>query len=539
MFQTIAPRANDPMVPARPILTGIPRIALVGGGPTSLYALQQLIEHDAPLEVHILEKESHIGPGMPYRDDLNDPAMLANIAGRELPALTEPLHDWLASRDAETLAEMGLRRHDISAETFFPRVVLGRYFTAQFARMVARGRAMGHVLHLRTRHAVRDICVTDRVSIDWQTPNGPGGATFDHVVLATGHEWPKETTASGITMQAPWPVDGLRACIGRRVGVLGTSLTAIDAAVALAGFHGDFVEEGASVRWTPHEPLGDFHITLMSRKGLLPPADWYYTLPLPELRNFNPDTVADDIAQGEEGLLPRCLEHLAQDLIEIDDPRARALDLTCVEGLADRFFAERLTQDAWEASRMDLKTALSNRAVNRPDPWRMALLRAHEVFESAIPHMSQGDRALFGRELTPIFTDCYASVPHRSIRRILALKDVGVLDLMRLGTDYAMTPAGNGVQIDHAHGSLTVDRMVDARGQRPTDFISLFPGLTSAAARLDFDPVTCAVSLPKSCRGSLSCLSIPVLLPTDPFVQGLERARDLGRMAAQRILSLL
>ena len=78
---------------------------------------------------------------------------------------------------------------------------------------------------------------------------------------------------------------------------------------------------------------------------------------------------------------------------------------------------------------------------------------------------------------------------------------------------------------------------IDARGQQSADLVSLFPGLAAQASELSFDPVSCAVTLPEDCQGTLTCVSIPVLLPTDPFVQGLERARDLGHMAARRIVA--
>ena len=87
-----------PLAPARR-----PSVALVGGGPTTLYALQVLSEHDVPFDIHVFEKDGHVGPGMPYREGINHPQMLANIGGRELPPLLEPLHDWLTRCDAEAL----------------------------------------------------------------------------------------------------------------------------------------------------------------------------------------------------------------------------------------------------------------------------------------------------------------------------------------------------------------------------------------------------------------------------------------------------
>ncbi len=514
-----------------------PSVALVGGGPTTLYALQVLSEHDVPFDIHVFEKDGHVGPGMPYREGINHPQMLANIGGRELPPLLEPLHDWLARCDAEALQAMGIDRAEIGPDAFYPRVVLGRYFTAQLAGLVARARSKGHAVTLRARHRVLDIRPERQIEIDWESPSGRDSATFDHVVLATGHHWRSDVTDLGIRMQRPWPVEDLRRFIGESVAILGTSLTAIDAAVALAGLHGRFVEDGSAARWEMDGPAEGFHLTMMSRKGLLPPADWYYTLPLPELANLTGKAAQRAIAAGADGLLDRCHELLVRDRASIDSALAKRLQLFCLDGLAERFFTDRMALDTWEATRLDLEIAEADRRLHTADPWRMALLRAHEVLEEVIPHMTEADRERLNRELTPIFTDCYASVPHRSVRRMMALHEAGVLDVVRLNADYQMADDGRGVEITHASGKLQVAGVVDARGQQSADLVSLFPGLAAQESGLSFDPVSCAVTLPEDCQGTLTCVSIPVLLPTDPFVQGLERARDLGHMAARRIVA--
>lgn len=513
------------------------RIALIGGGPTTLYTLQALLEHPEPLDIQIFERDGHVGPGMPYRESQTGAQMLANIASRELPPLAESLVDWLASCDAEALADMGLTREDIDAEAFYPRLVLGRYFTAQLAELTARARAKGHSVTLRARHAVQDIRPGPHGSrLDWDSPYGSGRATFAHVILATGHQWDASEGPDGVTLHAPWPASSLRRFIGQPVAILGTSLTAIDAAVALAGFHGRFIESASGTRWEAEGLLNEFHLTLMSRKGLLPGADWYYDLPLPELPGLTEAATQEEIAKGSEGLLDRLHARFAEGLSSIDPAKAKALDVDTLDGLAERCFADRLASDPWEHARDDLATAEAERDAKQADPWRMALLRAHEILEEAIPHLTDKDRDRLNTHLKPIFTDCYASVPHRSIRRMIALHEAGVLELLRLGEDYRLEQDGAHVRIDSPSGPRTACAIIDARGQRPADLVSLFPGLGKGTA---FDPVTFAVTLPNEAKGTIHCLAIPVLLPTDPFVQGLERVQHLGHLAASRIRDAL
>jgi uncharacterized NAD(P)/FAD-binding protein YdhS len=67
-------------------------------------------------------------------------------------------------------------------------------------------------------------------------------ARFDHVVLATGHQWPEDPQVRPGYYLSPWPASALAGIAPTRIGIRGTSLSAIDAAVALAVSHGKFVE---------------------------------------------------------------------------------------------------------------------------------------------------------------------------------------------------------------------------------------------------------------------------------------------------------
>ena len=73
----------------------LPRIAIIGTGPTGLYTFKQLIGSTVPLSITLYEAEGEPGKGTPYHPDMNDPAMLSNIPSIELPAFTETLVEWL------------------------------------------------------------------------------------------------------------------------------------------------------------------------------------------------------------------------------------------------------------------------------------------------------------------------------------------------------------------------------------------------------------------------------------------------------------
>ncbi|KFE35122.1 hypothetical protein DW2_09111 [Thioclava atlantica] len=510
-------------------------MALIGGGPTAIYALRHLLDAPFPLDIHVFERDREVGPGMPYREEINTSEMLSNIGSREIPPVLQTLVEFLSDCDTQTLSEFGLSEEEIGPETFFPRLVLGRYFTAQLAALVARARRLGHRVEVRSRYTVRDIVPgPEGTEVSWQSPSGDGTARYDHVVVATGHQWADRVHSSGVTLHAPWPAKALRRFIGCKVGILGSSLTAIDTVLALAVFHGTFVEDGEDVRWDPAPSAEAFRAVMMSRRGLLPDADWYYELPLPGLPSFDEDAVSREIARGPKNLLARCHRILASDIAALDPDYAQRTSPEKLDGFADRHFAERMKGDPWEVARSLVEIASVQREARTADPWRPALLKAHEIYERIIPHLSAQEREIFSRELKPVFADIYASVPHRSIRRMLALHEAGVLELTRLGSDYTINPRGAGVLVEGASGALFVDALIDARGQRAADLSGLkFPTL---AAMGEFDPSTLSIRVPEGCRGTITCVAIPVLLPSNPFVQGLERARDLGRLAAERII---
>ena len=51
---------------------------------------------------------------------------------------------------------------------------------------------------------------------------------FDHVVMATGHDWPENTETSPGYFSSPWPEAAIKRIGPVNVGVLGTSLSGID-----------------------------------------------------------------------------------------------------------------------------------------------------------------------------------------------------------------------------------------------------------------------------------------------------------------------
>ena len=68
---------------------------------------------------------------------------------------------------------------------------------------------------------------------------------FDHVVMATGHNWPDRTEVKPGYFISPWPAGDLKTIKPAPVGILGTSLSAIDALMTVSTAHGVFYRDAA------------------------------------------------------------------------------------------------------------------------------------------------------------------------------------------------------------------------------------------------------------------------------------------------------
>ena len=84
--------------------------------------------------------------------------------------------------------------------------------------------------------------MTDDIQLTVKLPDGERkDYVFDHVVMATGHDWPETTEIKPGFFMSPWPALALKKISACSVGILGTSLSAIDALITVSTAHGVFV----------------------------------------------------------------------------------------------------------------------------------------------------------------------------------------------------------------------------------------------------------------------------------------------------------
>jgi uncharacterized NAD(P)/FAD-binding protein YdhS len=338
----------------------LPTVAFVGAGPTTIYTLHALVNHAAhPFELTIFEEQAVAGRGTPYRPGWNDPAMLSNIASIELPPLEESLLGWLERQPVDHLRTLGIDHRHLDERAFYPRLALGEFFRDQFDAILDRARSRGIVIAIRTRCRVVDAANETAGIVLSVKPRGQPAfqARFDHLVIATGHQWPAEPEVRPGYFASPWPSSALAKIPPCDIGIRGTSLTAIDAAVALAVEHGAFVADpDGGLSYRPNADAGALHLTMMSRKGLLPEADFYHPIPYEPLTICTEAAIEGLIAKAENTLLEDAFGLFKEELAAADPAYAETIELEDItlEDFADRFFAERITADPFDWAERNL-----------------------------------------------------------------------------------------------------------------------------------------------------------------------------------------
>lgn len=523
------------------------KIAIIGSGPTAAYTLKHLIENDVGLDIAIYEAGRRAGPGMPYSRRFNTPQVLANIASIEIPPLTRTLVDWLRSLSDTRLEAFGIGRAEIADRGFYPRVVLGDYFAAEFAALCRVGEANGHRISVFTEHRVADIVPRKTgFQIVADTPTGRTQRKADAVIVATGHRQ-KRTQEAPYLYRSPYPLKKLTLGEGRSAAVIGSSLSAIDTVLTLASRYGRFEKCGGRM---VYESLSErpLRVALLSRKGLLPEADFYYPIPEQPLDIFGEAAIEAEVAKGKTGLLSRTVRLFRAQLMQ-DDPAffaELALARFTPEGLHRAYFGRRAQHDLFVATQANLTEARRNHRARKTVMWRYTLMRAHEMFSLVLPYLTDKDLRRFHRTLKPVFADAYGCVPHASITKLLALRRAEVLEVVALGDRGRVVRRDGMFHIDKAETVEAFETLIDARGQQAMTLHDL--GFASLAEALeDSDPYRkdprrrssgdFRLNLKPGLARQIFCVSLPLLLKRHPFAQGLVSSESFGKAVAEGLIS--
>lgn len=519
-------------------------IGIVGTGPTGIYTVAALVANGTPINIALFEQGDRAGVGMPYDDDANTRLMLANIASIEIPPIGTTYLDWLRSQPADWLGRYGVDKAKLHDRQFLPRLLLGQYFRDQLLWLVEEAQTRGITITIRENCRVTDIeARPDGVALWTDTDEAP--LRFDWVAIATGHVWPDADEATKAYFPSPWSGLVDAEIPPRRIGIMGTSLSAIDAAMAVVSQHGRFVENDEQDVELELDPEStDLKITLMSRTGILPEADFYCPIPYEPLACATADAIAAEADAGSGGLLDRCFRLFAEEIALADPWWAARVSLheRSADDIADAYFADRIAHDPFRWAQFNLSEVERNKRDRKTVAWRYAILRMHEVFQDIVPALDEADRERFDSGLSRVFMDNYAAIPSQSIRRMLALHRTGILTLLELGSDYEKDVTDHGTRIFVEGTEHQFDVFIDARGQKPLESKDLpFPHLRAQLLEAGEDiPSVCedySLASPTEARGRVALGALPYLLHDQPFVQGITAAAEIGSKMAGMVIN--
>lgn len=512
------------------------RIAIVGTGPTGIYTLKHLLAGKSAVDVTLYEMGDRVGVGMPYSDETASRTMLANIASIEIPPVVSSYLDWMRSKSASYLKGFELKPSDLDERIFTPRLMLGDYFHEQCLQMIEAARAAGHQITVRAECCVRDVKLEGTL-LQIVTNPATKAAGFDKVILATGHRFEEDDDLTDHYFPNPW--SGLLnvEVPAAKVGIMGTSLSAIDAAMAVACQHGTFRRQGDDLSFET-KAKGELMLTLMSWSGILPEADFYCPIPYLPLQVMTPEALA--LAGTSAKPFAAVYELFKAEIARADPAWAKRIGLKSLTPAAfeEAYFRDREVSDAFRWARANLAEAVANHAARKTVAWRYAILRMHEQVEELVPRFGEEELELFNASLKKVFIDNYAAVPPESIRRLLALRDAGVLNILALGDDYDMTHEEDRTVI-LANGKRHVfDIFIDARGQKPmtskdVPFPSLRKALLAAGQEEPQIAEDYGLNQVPGYEDHLYMAALPYLMQDQPFVQGITASDEIGQVIAK------
>ncbi|WHG53297.1 FAD-NAD(P)-binding protein [Escherichia coli] len=514
-----------------------------GAGPTGIYTLFSLLQQQTPLSISIFEQADEAGVGMPYSDEENSKMMLANIASIEIPPIYCTYLEWLQKQEDSHLQRYGVKKETLHDRQFLPRILLGEYFRDQFLRLVDQARQQKFAVAVYESCQVTDLQITN-AGVMLATNQDLPSETFDLAVIATGHVWPDEEEATRTYFPSPW--SGLMeakvdAC---NVGIMGTSLSGLDAAMAVAIQHGSFIEDDKQhVVFHRDNASEKLNITLLSRTGILPEADFYCPIPYEPLHIVTDQALNAEIQKGEEGLLDRVFRLIVEE-IKFADPdwsQRIALESLNVDSFAQAWFAERKQRDPFDWAEKNLQEVERNKREKHTVPWRYVILRLHEAVQEIVPHLNEHDHKRFSKGLARVFIDNYAAIPSESIRRLLALREAGIIHILALGEDYKMEINESRTVLKTEDNSYSFDVFIDARGQRPLKVKDIpFPGLREQLQKTGDEIPDVGedytLQQPEDIRGRVAFGALPWLMHDQPFVQGLTACAEIGEAMARAVV---
>jgi uncharacterized NAD(P)/FAD-binding protein YdhS len=451
--------------------------AIIGGGLTATAMLTQFVDEVrreidpnlldlSTIQILIFEKQDTFGPGFPHCDRNVMPFHITNMCAKDMgirPDHPAEFQEWVIDQQHH-LKELLPLFHDAPDKpdrcNHYPRAIMGAYLKEKFQEAYQKAQKMGLTVDLHSRAEVIDLeQKVDQVCLT--VKHLQSGSIFsyfaDRVLLATGH-WFKKMEGTTY-FPSPWPAKTLLQNIpeGEKIAVIGTSLSAIEVVLTLTS-NGHFTRDDSNelVFAPPADPR---QFVLYSRGGLLP-------------------KVRGRMGAYRNTFLTR------ENVDRMISENQGNLKLEAVFGLLNQdleaAYGHRIN---WQAvvnptrTPADLLQQYLKDAINGDGPdgeliWQTVLHQSFDLVREIYLRLSLKDRKRFDKSYTSIFFTHAATQPALNAEKILALMKLGLVEVVKLGSDYQFIKNDTTATYEFVYqGALggkkrdTYRYVVDARGQ--------------------------------------------------------------------------
>ena len=415
--------------------------AIIGGGLTGTTMLYQFVdtirkEMDRNsldlynIKILIFEKQETFGPGLPHNDRNVMSFHITNMCAKDMGIKSGDPADfqkWVISHRSN-LKEFMPRQYDESFNhdqcNHYPRAIMGEYLREKFTEAQQKAQALGVVVDLYSLSEVFDLEEKDD-KIYLTVKDLRSGSVFscvaDRVLLATGHWF--EKMAGNKYVPSPWPAGNLLQSIpeGEKVGIIGTSLSAIEVVLTLSS-DGHFLRDdsGALVYVPPPNPR---RFVLYSRRGLLPKVRGKTG----KYRNkyFTRENLESLVVKNKGSLK---LEDVFQ-VLNLELEAAYGHEINWQEVVNPHRTPSDMLQQY-------LEDAILGDGPDGELIWQTVLYQSFDMVREIYLWLSLRDRERFDKNYTSVFFTHAASQPALNAEKMLALMKAGFVEVIKLGKDY-------------------------------------------------------------------------------------------------------
>lgn len=426
-------------------------IAILGGGPSALFMFKQFVDSGhTDFTIDIFEKGDRLGAGMPYSSEGALDEHITNVSGNEIPELVTSVSEWMKTQPADLLDRYHINGDHFSGYKVLPRLLFGQYLEAQFQLLLKKATEIDLEVSVFFNSEVTDIAdlpKKERVAVE---VNGKVKGNYHHVVICTGHTWPK--SYEGKIKQyfdSPYPPQKLKFKVDHAIAIKGSSLTAIDAIRTLARQHGTFSYNGTRIpKYRLNSNFKNFKIIMHSRHGMLPAVRFHLAdSHLLKDAVLPREEVAKNMAEnGGFLLLDYVFDKNFKDLFKEKDPFFyEKIKNLSIEEFVSQAMELREKLDPFQL--FEAEYAEADKSIKRRESvyWKELLAVLSFAMNYPAKHFSAEDMLRLQKTLMPLISIVIAFVPQSSVKDLLALYKAGVLEMVSVdGTGYEIPNISGG-----------------------------------------------------------------------------------------------